>query len=174
MTVREIIALVPDAADIMSAYGLHCFSCAVGGVETLEEGVAMHGWETGTLETLLVDLNEALVDQPERPQTLTLTENAAKELQEIAKLEKREQEHLIVTLDQEGAFCMEFQENIDTKWLQFQHTNVQEMPIFASPLTLARIGGATIDIREGRFKLDLPEDACCKETKGGSCCKDHN
>ena len=37
--------------------------------------------------------------------------------------------------------------------------------MFASPLALQRVGGGTIDMRDGRFKLDLPEEQkpCCSD-----------
>ena len=43
MTVRDIITLFPVAADVMASYGIHCFSCSLGGVESLEEGCTLHG-----------------------------------------------------------------------------------------------------------------------------------
>ena len=69
-------------------------------------------------------------------------------------------------------FCMELQEKAASDEQTFTHADVADIAIFASPMTLAGIGGATIDFREGRFKLDLPEDAlakgcACKE--GGVC-----
>ena len=59
MTVREIMTLVPSAADIMIEYGLHCFSCSVGGIETLSEGCQMHGFDADTIEALVEDINNA-------------------------------------------------------------------------------------------------------------------
>ena len=85
MVVMDIMHLCPAAADIMGAYGLHCFSCAVGGTETLEDGCAIHGFDDETIDALVDDLNEAIRSEPLKPQELTLTEEAAKTLQQIAK-----------------------------------------------------------------------------------------
>lgn len=171
MTVREIITLVPAAADIMTEYGLHCFSCSIGGVETLEEGAGMHGFDSDTLEALVDDINDAIDQAPSRPQEITITKPAAEGLQQIAKDQKMDDQILMVTLDANGGFCMEFQEKAIEGDLEFSCNEVPDFSIFVSVLTLSRIGGATIDFRDGRFALDLPEDvACCKEGGGGCDC----
>ncbi|MAE68530.1 hypothetical protein CL635_01840 [bacterium] len=170
MTVREIITLVPAAADIMLEYGLHCFSCSVGGVETLAEGCQMHGFDTDTLEALVEDINDAIGKAPARPQEITVTVDAARGIRDIASAEDKLDQILIITLDEQGGFCLEFQEKPLKGDIEFTHPEVSDVRIFASVLTLSRIGGATIDVREGRFKLNLPEDeGCC--SNGGCDCK---
>lgn len=163
MTVREIMTLVPAAADIMIEYGLHCFSCSVGGVETLAEGCQMHGFDAETVEALVEDINSALGQAPKRPQELVITADAARGIKEIADAEKKEDQILVVTLDEQGGFCLEFQQKPLLGDKEFTNTQVPDVRIFASVLTLSRIGGSTIDIREGRFKLDVPDE-------GGGCC----
>ncbi len=171
MTVREVITLAPAAADIMLEYGLHCFSCAVGGVETLEQGCHMHGMDDDTVDALVQDINEAIDQAPKRPHTLTITESAAKAIGDIAAKEKREGQILVVTIDEQGGFCLEFQEEPLQGDKEFTCPEVPEVHIFASVLTLSRIGGATIDVRDGRFKLDLPEEGgCCGGNKEACGC----
>ena len=171
MTVREVISLVPAAADIMLEYGLHCFSCAVGGVETLEQGCRMHGMDDDTVDALVEDINDAIGQAPKRPQTLTITKEAAQGIGAIAEKEKRDGQILVVTVDEQGGFCLEFQESPLKGDLDFTCPEVPEVQIYASVLTLSRIGGATIDMREGRFKLDLPEEeGCCGAEKSGCQC----
>jgi hybrid cluster-associated redox disulfide protein len=176
MTVREIMTLVPAAADIMIEYGLHCFSCSVGGVETLAEGCQMHGFDTDTVEALVEDINCALGQAPKRPQELTITADAARGIHKIASAEGNDGQILVVTLDEQGAFCLEFQEKPLLGDMEFTNPDVAEVRIFASVLTLSRIGGATIDVREGRFKLDMPEEGgCCKGTEEScGCTEDHS
>lgn len=161
MTVREIITFVPAAADIMSEYGLHCFSCSIGGVETLAEGCAMHGMDTDTVEALVEDINDVIGQTPKRPQKITITAEAARAIGDIAASQNKVDDILIVTVDEQGGFCLEFQEKPLQGDIEFSHADVPEVKIYASVLTLSRIGGATIDVREGRFKLDLPEEECC-------------
>lgn len=155
MTVREIITLVPVAADIMIEYGLHCFSCSIGGVETLAEGCRMHGFDEDTISALIDDINDAIGKAPKRPQTLTLTKDAALAIGAIAKEQGREEEILVVTLDERGGFCLEFQDTPLHGDVEFSCSEVPHVRIYASVLTLGRIGGATIDLRDGVFKLDL-------------------
>lgn len=174
MTVREIMALVPASADIMLEYGLHCFSCSVGGVETLDEGCQMHGMDDDTVDALVEDINDAVDQAPSRPQEITITADAARALADIAKAQKKSDQILVVVVDENGGFCLEFQEKPLQGDLEFSNAEVPEMKVYASVLTLSRIGGATIDFLEGRFKLDLDE-ACCKGSSGDGCgCQSKN
>ena len=168
MTVREIITLVPAAADIMIEYGLHCFSCSVGGMETLEEGCAMHGFDADTVAALVEDICDAMNRSPSRPQSITVTRDAALAIQGIAESQGRKKEVLTVTVDEHGGFCLEFQDKPLQGDLAFFSPEVPAMKIYASVLTLSRIGGATVDMRDGRLKLDLPED-CCHEDQSCAC-----
>ena len=172
MTVREIISLVPVAADIMLEYGLHCFSCSVGGVETLEQGCHMHSMDDETIEALVDDINDAIGKAPKRPQTLVITKEAARAIGEIAEKENRVGQILVVTVDENGGFCLEFQKEPLQGDMDFTCSDVPEVRIYASVLTLSRIGGATIDVRDGRFKLDVPEEegGCCKGNDGACDC----
>ncbi len=173
MTVREIMTLVPSAADIMIEYGLHCFSCSVGGIETLSEGCQMHGFDADTIEALVEDINNALGQAPKRPQEITITVDAAKGIRDIASVENKDNQILVVTLDEHGGFCLEFQEKPLLGDKEFTNPEVSDVRIFASVLTLSRIGGATIDMREGRFTLDLPEeDGCCNGSETSCGCKE--
>lgn len=171
MRVHDIVTLFPPAADIMAEYGLHCSSCSIGGVETLSDGCAMHGYDQDDIAALVEDINAAMAVQPARPKTLTLTAEAARNIEAIAASEGRKGEGLAVIVDQNGGFCMEFRKEKDPDDGVFSNAEEPDVRIFASTLTLARIGGATIDFRDGRFKLDLPEDkaaqcGCTPETCG--------
>ncbi|MFA6523874.1 MAG: hypothetical protein WCS85_05935 [Candidatus Peribacteraceae bacterium] len=157
MRVTDIVALCPGADRVFEAYGIYCAGCSMGGRESLLEATQIHGFGDGDIVELLDDLNVLLRKQPQRPQTLTVTEAAAKALAKVLKNEGKTGSGLLVMLDAEGDFCMEFRKEKLRDELSFSHTNVPSVKIFASPFTLSRIGGATIDFREGRFKLDLPE-----------------
>ena len=171
MKVLEIITLFPGASSVMSEYGLHCHNCHVGGVETLEEAGKIHAFDAETVDMLLDDLNEALQDMPIRPQEITITEAAAHGILQIAKEQGHEGKGLSVVVDESGGFCMEFKEKPDEGERVFRNLNVPEVRVYASGLTLGRIGGATIDVRDGRFKLDL-EGGCCGDMKKDCNCKD--
>ena len=171
MRVADVIALCPEARDVLAEYGLHCAGCAYNGLESLEEGCQSHGFDDGEINDLVLELNEMLEAAPQRPQSLILTEPAATAILGIMKEEKRLKEGLAVELDAQGGFCMEFRANPLQGEKVFGHTNVPEVRIFASKLTLQRIGGSTIDFRDGRFKLDVLSTDTDKKgcACGGSC-----
>ena len=171
MSVAEILALLPEAEPVLSAYGLHCFNCSANMSETLEEGYLSHGFPEEELPDLVHDLNDTLRNRPPRPHTLTVTKEAAKGLLEIARKEGKQSEILQVGTDEVGGFCMEFRNTPEEESIVFSHREVPEMRLFATSLTLGRIGGSTIDFREGRFKLDLPEASVKGCACGGGECK---
>ena len=161
MTVSEILALVPNAEPTLREYGLHCFHCSASALENLEEGCHSHGFGDEEIDDLVEDLNILLKEKPARPETLTLTLPAARALKGIATAEDHEGDVLIVAVDGTGSFCMEFAKERPIDHHIFSHPEEPTVEIAASVLTLGRIGGATIDFREERFKLDLPEDGAC-------------
>ena len=174
MCVGDILTILPDAGPLIAQYGLHCFQCSANTVETLEEGCRSHGFMDEEIDDLVTDLNELLTSRPTRPQTLTLTEPAAHALQDLLTAEGKATWGLLVGLDEGGGFCMEFLEAPLREHTVFSNATVPTVRLFATTLTLAGIGGATIDFREGRFKLDLPEDTmkkgCACESGGGCGC----
>jgi len=179
MRVAEILALLPDSASLLAQYGLSCFSCSANAYETLEEGCMSHGFSSEDLNDLVTDLNVMIDDKPERPQTLTLTKEAALQLKTILEAEGKAGWGLSVGLDANGGFSMELSEKAAPTDKAFECDGVAGIALFASPITLFSIGGATVDFREGRFKLDLPEDlqkkkGCCQgkdacDCGGGEC-----
>lgn len=175
MNVMEIIALHPGAAEVMSTYGLHCVGCAFNTLDSLREGALSHGLSEHDVELIVNDLNDLLTSSAPRPSTLTITTAAARALAAVAADEGKTGYGLRVDTDELGAFCMEFEQKAKSDDQTFINREVPELVFFASPKTLWRIGGSTIDHRDGRFKLDLPQSACAcgKETCGcgGSCAK---
>ncbi len=172
-SIADIVALCPQAQSVLGEYGLQCVGCAGSAYETLEQGCLGHGFADDEIEALLEDLNEVLRKMPERPEMIVVTLPAAKAIENIAKSEGREGEGLVVTLDGSGGFCMEFRKDPARNERVFFHAEEPSVRLFASALTLRRIGGATVDFRDGRFKLDLPEDAhlpaACGCKDGGNC-----
>lgn len=170
MPVSDIIGMLPEAGPLLAEYGLHCFGCAFNAIETLEQGCVGHGFMDTDIDDLVKDLNQLLADRSERPQILTLTRDAALGLKNIAEEQGKLEEALIVSTDEDGAFCLEFHPKPGTDDRVFLNREVPELRIFASSVTLERIGGATIDLREGRFKLDMPTIIACACGKGECTC----
>lgn len=174
MRVSEILALLPEAGPTVARYGLSCFSCEARDHETLEEGCRTHGFSEEDIDDLVSDLNELLVSRPPRPETLSVSKEAALRLREVLEAEGKAGWVLLVGVDEAGKFCLEFAEKTDGGHRIFRHDDVSGVRLAADASTLARIGGATVDFREGRFKLDLPEDAAagcgCGKGKGECGC----
>lgn len=158
MRVSDILTLLPDAGPIVAQYGLHCFSCEANAYETLDEGCRTHGFSDADIDDLVTDLNELMQNRPERPQTITVTKDAALTLKNVLENEGKGDWGLSVGLDNGGGFCMEFVKDAADGDKIFGNDDVPQLKVFASVVTLGSIGGATIDFRDGRFKLDLPED----------------
>lgn len=172
MLVADILALCPDSEPMLAEYGLSCFHCSGAELESLEDGCRSHAFETEEIDELVDDLNTLIADMPARPQTLEVTLSAAHAIRDVAEGEKKTGEGLAVIVDGHGGFCMEFKKDPDTDEKTFVHQDAPDVRIFASIMTLYRIGGATIDFRDGRFKLDLAEDSKAGCGCGGSCsCK---
>lgn len=171
MRVLEIVTLCRESADIMAEYGLHCFSCSIGGVETLEDGCRMHGFSDEQIDELVDDINQMIADTPQRSPMLIITASAARAIRDIAVKEDHEAEALRVIVDEQGGFCMEFTEEREEDEQEFWNEEESDVKIYASPLTLWRIGGSTIDYREGLFKLDLPEgeNSCACTSQSCAC-----
>lgn len=168
MNVMDVIALHGKAGDILAAYGLHCFNCAFNTMDSIESGAKSHGLTDTDIENLVIDLQELIDDSSAKPASLTLTEVAAKHLKAIGKQEKKKIVCLRVTTDANSGFCMEFTGKPLSTDSVFVCDKVKDVSLVASPETLWRIGGSTVDFRDGRFKLDLM-DACECAGKGCTC-----
>ncbi len=157
MPIADVVALFPGAEKILATWGLHCVGCGGMAFETISNGVRSHGYTDDDIAELVDDLNRGLAEEPDRPQTLTITKSAAEGFWKIAEQEGKTDHMLMVTVDGAGGFCMEFIPSKPEEALECTHAEVPQMKIFAPFLALKRIGGSTVDYRDERFKLDLPE-----------------
>ncbi len=55
MTIGEVLSLQPDLAEVFMGFGMHCISCPVSQMETVEEAGMVHGVD---VDFLLKKLNE--------------------------------------------------------------------------------------------------------------------
>ncbi len=168
MTVGVIVEQYPQASEILAQYGLHCFGCSANTLETLEEGCTGHGFDERDIENLVEDINTMIETMPPRPQTLTITQPASEQIKKIATDQGKSGQGLSVLADEHGGFFMEFRDEPELGDKTFLGESTPDVRVFASILTLQRIGGSVIDFREGRFKLDLESsDMACR--CGGKC-----
>jgi hybrid cluster-associated redox disulfide protein len=168
-TVSEIITHYPQATEVMAEYGLHCFGCSASGVESLEEGCLGHGFSEEDISNLVEDINDVIASTPAKPQVLSITQEAALAIKDIAAKEKMEGQGLSVQANKDGSFFMEFREMIEEGEKEFCCDDVPEIKVWASVLTLQRVGGASITFKEGRFKLEIENGGCCGEKEACDC-----
>ncbi len=161
MNVMEIAALHPGAAGVLAEYGLHCVGCSYSEFDSLREGAYTHGLTDDDIAMIVEDLHELLRTSPARPATIAVTDAAAVALAAIAKSQSKTGYVLRVKTDEQGAFCMDFERQSNPEDSSFTNPAAPTLTFVASPNTLLRIGGATIDYRDDRFKLDLPPTAGC-------------
>jgi hybrid cluster-associated redox disulfide protein len=174
-TVSAIVERYPQATEVMAEYGLHCFGCSANTLESLEEGCLGHGFTEDDVRDLVLDINEMIRTTPARPQKLTVTKAAALAIKDVAEQEKIDLLGLSVVAGSDGGFALEFRAAPELGEKIFRNVEVSDVRVFASTLVLQRIGGATIDVREGKFKLDVEgggkgcggnEEGCgCKEVR---------
>lgn len=158
MKVADIVEQYPGAAEIMAEYGLHCYSCEIGGVESLQEGVAMHGLDDDMLNALIADLNESLLSS--RPQTITITPAAQAQLKAIVHQVDSATPYLTIGYSAESGLQLEFIAKPNKQHVQFAYPKAGAT-VCVTPEALATLGGATIDYRNDVFTFDEWSDGCC-------------
>lgn len=63
MIITEAIQILgPESGRIMMEHGLHCISCHVATMETLEQGMLAHGYDDEDVKLLMEDLNRIAKD----------------------------------------------------------------------------------------------------------------
>ncbi|MFH1849461.1 MAG: DUF1858 domain-containing protein [archaeon] len=60
MTLGDVVAKHPHAAEIMMRFGLHCIGCHVSAYETVEQGALGHGMSAEDLDSMLKEINKAI------------------------------------------------------------------------------------------------------------------
>lgn len=63
MTLTEVVELHPYARNVLIGFGLHCISCPISPVETLEEACQVHGIELDYLLKKLDEINDIVFSE---------------------------------------------------------------------------------------------------------------
>jgi len=58
--IKQLLKEMPEAAEILMAYGLQCVNCYFSEHDTLENGADIHGLNKGDVEMIVRDLNKIL------------------------------------------------------------------------------------------------------------------
>jgi hybrid cluster-associated redox disulfide protein len=154
MTMGEIIEKIPEAADVMLSYGLHCIGCFINSYETLEEGALGHGLTPGDIDHMVREIN-ALAQQDHAPQVvhdgITVTDRAITQIKTLQKKEEKQgwplQLEYLDLPSGEKEFFMEF----IPQPLPFHHKIVldQDVILLIAKENMADLQGLTIDYAEG-------------------------
>lgn len=59
MTLGELVAKYPEAAEVMLKHGMHCIGCHMAAWETIEQGCKSHGMSVQDIEKMLKEMNRA-------------------------------------------------------------------------------------------------------------------
>src|ERR1700722_14879175 len=57
--IRELVAALPIAEDVLTEFGLHCAGCGVNKYETIEQGANAHGLRVEPIVAALVQARHA-------------------------------------------------------------------------------------------------------------------
>lgn len=159
MVVGEIVGMFPEAADIITSYGLHCVGCHANAFETLEQGLLGHGYTEENLNSLVSELNEYWEEMHDKKpkkipkaaekMKITVTPFAIKKMKEIAA--KEEKKEIIIRIEgrkMAGAvkFSMNFisepEINLEEKVFTFEKGVIR---IVASKHDYKMINGLNVD-----------------------------
>lgn len=171
MTISDILGMFPNKAqrlaqEITNA-GLHCVGCQAATWETLEGGMLGHGKSPAEIDHLVSRLN-ALLQEVSDPNTISLTEEAAKKFLEFSKLENKPGAAL--RFGEEMAGCSGFEYVLDFSMAPTADDAIftsHGVDIHVNKKDLPRLIGCKIDyltgIRDSGFKvIDNPNaKSCC-------------
>ncbi len=80
--IGELINAYPKAAEIMTAYGLHCAGCFASNFDTIEEGAKIHGITDDEIDEMVEEINMVLNEEENSDK-----KNNSKSTLEIGKIE---------------------------------------------------------------------------------------
>ena len=55
MRIADVLEICPETAEIFMGFGMHCFACPMGTMETIEEAGLVHGIDVDELLKMLND-----------------------------------------------------------------------------------------------------------------------
>jgi iron-sulfur cluster assembly accessory protein len=178
MTIEEILGLFPNKAqklaqEITNA-GLHCVGCHAATWETLEAGMYGHGMTSEAVDHLVGRLNTLLNEECSDPETVCLTERAAKKF--IAILDEEGKQGWGLRFGQKMGGCsgfeylLDYSEKANADDVIFENHGI-EVHISKSDLQLLK--GSEIDFVDGLhssgFKISNPnvKSSCgCGKSQG--------
>ena len=172
-TIANVVSENPKHAtlltEIMTGFGIHCVGCGASTFETLEQGILGHGFSEDQLNSLIVDLNKAVADNPVESTPavqvqdfdLTLTDAALNKVRETMK--QREKENSILRVSAQAGGCsgflydLAFTDSPSDADLNFKKEDVN---IAVDKNSMDQLNGMEIDfvdtLNESGFKFSNP------------------
>jgi iron-sulfur cluster assembly accessory protein len=153
MTIEDIFKKFPAKgqrlAQEMTSAGLQCVGCCAATWETLEAGMYSHEYSDEEIDDLVDRLN-AILEETQDPDTISLSEKAAKKFREI--LEEEGKANWGLRFGEKAAGCSGFEYTLDYSEkpkhgdMVFESHGVQ---IHVAHKSLERLMGCHIDYKEG-------------------------
>jgi len=175
MLIGDILSMLPDSAQIMEDFGLHCTSCSINAFEPIKLGAMSHGLSEEVVDDMIKQINNMAIARENRipKDSILVTPRAAKKIQEFAKAEDKKGYGLRITANnnegREPAYGMDFEEKAakGDKTFEFEGTE-----IYLDKESMKNMGGAEIDFLETQygsgFKINNPQ-FMNKGGCGGAC-----
>lgn len=91
MLIGEVVTKHPETIHLLLEEGIHCVGCGAANMETLEEGLSVHGKSDKEITDIIKEMNKIVAHKnPANPNTINITDAAAKKIKELLKNEKKE------------------------------------------------------------------------------------
>lgn len=153
LLIGDVLNQLPEAAEIMQDFGLHCTSCSVNVFEPLKLGAMSHGITEEVVDEMIEKINDLALARRRAPDDgIYVTGKAARKIQEFAKAEEKEGWGLRVTAaDKQGrepAYAMDFQNKVEKGQKAFEFHGVE---IFLDTESLRNLAGAEVDFVESAY-----------------------
>src|SRR3989338_824817 len=153
MLIGDVLNRLPESAEIMQDFGLHCTSCSVNVFEPLKIGAMSHGIEEEVVDQMIEKINDLALARRRAPEDgIYLTEFAAGKVKEFAKAENKEGYGLKITAadnnGREPSYAMDFQGKAGVGEKTFDFHGVS---IFLYGESFKNLAGAEIDFLETAY-----------------------
>ncbi|MFA5792661.1 MAG: iron-sulfur cluster assembly accessory protein [Candidatus Gracilibacteria bacterium] len=177
--IGEILSLIPESAEVMMDYGLHCLDCSVNAFEPIGLGALSHGISEDDVARLIQKINDIFIAKQAhiKKDQINITESAIKEILRSAKEDKEEGHGLKVIAKNNGGkepkYGMEFKVKPSRG---DQILQVNGITLFVDKESFKNLQGAEIDFIDSPygsgFKIWSPSynsDCACKTGDSCSC-----
>ena len=167
MTVGDVVERYPQAAQVLTDFGLHCVGCHVSTWETVEQGTIGHGMPTEVMENMIKEANKFIHNYKEQPTPDTsgmeveITSSAAEKFLSLMKKEGKEGQGLRIQVIAGGCSGKSYEFSFDTQPAATDKVIEKDgLKLFLDTESLKHMNGSRIDfvdtLEETGFKIDNP------------------